>query len=434
MESGSVTTPFGRRPMTLGMLASQFVAKDIEDGKSIEKWKLYRALCEARPLIGVTDRALAVMSALLSFYPKDELSETNGLVVFPSNVQLSLRSHGMTEQTIRRHLAVLVQAGLIIRKDSPNGKRYVRRGNTGAIDEAFGFSLAPLLARADEIVQLAEQVVAERLHLQRLRERLTLCRRDVSKLIEAAVEEGASGNWEMVTIHFRALVTAIPRVPTATEAAAALEEMELLREEIINQLEMQLKTKNMSANPFQNDRHIQSSKPESHSELEPHFEQKEGENSEFGQTAQKAPTKTHGQGQEPSATMRQKGEGRQNYSAAAGKMKTFPLALVLQACPEIIPYGAGGAISSWRDLMAAAVVVRSMLGVSPDAYQQACEILGPENAATVIACILERAGHINSAGGYLRDLTRRAEKGEFAIGPMIMSLARANGNSLRKVG
>jgi replication initiation protein RepC len=84
--------------------------------------------------------------------------------------------------------------------------------------------------------------------------------------------------------------------------------------------------------------------------------------------------------------------------------------------------------------MAAAVVVRSMLGVSPDAYQQACEILGPENAATVIACILERAGHINSAGGYLRDLTRRAEKGEFAIGPMIMSLARANGNSLRKVG
>jgi replication initiation protein RepC len=434
MESGSVTTPFGRRPMTLGMLASQFVAKDIEDGKSIEKWKLYRALCEARPLIGVTDRALAVMSALLSFYPKDELSETNGLVVFPSNVQLSLRSHGMTEQTIRRHLAVLVQAGLIIRKDSPNGKRYVRRGNTGAIDEAFGFSLAPLLARADEIVQLAEQVVAERLHLQRLRERLTLCRRDVSKLIEAAVEEGASGNWEMVTIHFRALVTAIPRVPTATEAAAALEEMELLREEIINQLEMQLKTKNMSANPFQNDRHIQNSNPESPSELEPRFEQKEGENSEFGQTAQKAPTKTHGQGQEPSATMGQKGEGRQNYSAAAGKMKTFPLALVLQACPEIIPYGAGGAISSWRDLMAAAVVVRSMLGVSPDAYQQACEILGPENAATVIACILERAGHINSAGGYLRDLTRRAEKGEFAIGPMIMSLARANGNSLRKVG
>ncbi|WP_426231756.1 plasmid replication protein RepC [Pararhizobium sp. DWP3-4] len=436
MESGSVTTPFGRRPMTLGMLASQLVSRDIEDGKSIDKWKLYRALCEARPLIGVTDRALAVMSALLSFYPKDELSETNGLVVFPSNAQLSLRSHGMTEQTIRRHLAILVQAGLIVRKDSPNGKRYVRRGSTGAIDDAFGFSLAPLLARADELEELAAQVVAERLQLRRLRERLTLCRRDVTKLIEAALEEGASGNWEMATTHFRALVTAIPRTPTVLEVTTALGEMETLREEIVNQLEMQLKTKDISGNPFQNDRHIQNSKPESISEFEPAKEQRQGENSEPEQLVPKTAMtrqKRDGDGK-PNSGATTAGEGRQNSSSATGKMKAFPLALVLQACPEIIPYGSGGAISNWRDLMAAAVVVRSMLGVSPDAYQQACEILGAENAATVIACILERAGHINSAGGYLRDLTRRAEKGEFAIGPMIMSLARANGNSLRRAG
>ncbi|WP_426239215.1 plasmid replication protein RepC [Pararhizobium sp. DWP1-1-3] len=436
MESGSVTTPFGRRPMTLGMLASQLVSRDIEDGKSIDKWKLYRALCEARPLIGVTDRALAVMSALLSFYPKDELSETNGLVVFPSNAQLSLRSHGMTEQTIRRHLAILVQAGLIVRKDSPNGKRYVRRGSTGAIDDAFGFSLAPLLARADELEELAAQVVAERLQLRRLRERLTLCRRDVTKLIEAALEEGASGNWEMVTTHFRALVTAIPRTPTVLEVTTALGEIEMLRQEIVNQLEMQLKSKDISGNPFQNDRHIQNSKPESISEFEPANEQRQGENSEPGQLVPKTAMtrqKRDGYGK-PNSGATTTGEGGQNSSSATGKMKAFPLALVLQACPEIIPYGSGGAISNWRDLMAAAVVVRSMLGVSPDAYQQACEILGAENAATVIACILERAGHINSAGGYLRDLTRRAEKGEFAIGPMIMSLARANGNSVRRAG
>ncbi|WP_420361364.1 replication initiation protein RepC [Ensifer canadensis] len=32
-------------------------------------------------------------------------------------------------------------------------------------------------------------------------------------------------------------------------------------------------------------------------------------------------------------------------------------------------YGPDGAISSWRELMTAAVVVRSMLGVSPSANQ-----------------------------------------------------------------
>lgn len=60
--------------------------------------------------------------------------------------------------------------------------------------------------------------------------------------------------------------------------------------------------------------------------------------------------------------------------------------------------------------------------------------MGPENAATVIACILERGGHINSAGGYLRDLTRRAERGEFSIGPMLMALMRANGPLARRTG
>ncbi|MGO7476574.1 helix-turn-helix domain-containing protein, partial [Rhizobium johnstonii] len=53
MESGYVTTPFGRRPMSLGMLASQQLAETIEPGMKRSKWKLFRAICEARPALGV---------------------------------------------------------------------------------------------------------------------------------------------------------------------------------------------------------------------------------------------------------------------------------------------------------------------------------------------------------------------------------------------
>ena len=67
-----------------------------------------------------------------------------------------------------------------------------------------------------------------------------------------------------------------------------------------------------------------------------------------------------------------------------------------------------------------------MLGVSPSAYQDACEAMRPENAAATMACILERAGHINSAGGYLRNLTDKARRGEFSLGPVLMALLRAN--------
>ncbi|NEK16263.1 plasmid replication protein RepC [Rhizobium leguminosarum] len=422
MESGHVTTPFGRRPMTLGMLASQAAAREIEPGQSIDKWKLYRALCEAKPLLGITDRALAILNALLSFYPKGELSEENGLVVFPSNAQLSLRAHGMAEQTIRRHLASLIEAGLLIRKDSPNGKRYARKEQGGEIREAFGFSLAPLLVRAEEIERLAAEVVAERLHLQRLRERLTLCRRDVAKLIEMALEEGAAGDWSRIHLHFRDVVERLPRSPSSEQVAAALDELEMLREEITNQLEMQVKTQNHSGSAQHYERHIQNSNPQSITELEPASEMKQGATAEDRSMGRAEPTVRIQKDDEKDGRV----PATSSAPAANAALKSFPLGLVLQACPEIAAYGPQGSVGTWRELMAAAVVVRSMLGVSPSAYEQACEIMGPENAATVMACVLERAGHINSAGGYLRDLTRRAEKGEFAIGPMLMALARSN--------
>ncbi|MBL0373402.1 replication initiation protein RepC [Rhizobium sp. KVB221] len=439
MQTGNVTTPFGRRPMSLAMLANQTKAGNIDVAKATDKWRLYRALCEARLRLGVTDRAMALLNALLSFYPHTELSVENGLIVFPSNAQLSLRAHGMAEQTIRRHLAGLIDAGLLTRKDSANGKRYARRDGAGDVNEAFGFSLAPLLARAEEIEAIASQVVAERVEFQRLKERLTICRRDVSKLIMTALDEQAPGDWQAMHLHFRALVDALPRSPSMHQVAETLDEMELLREEVVNRLEMQIKSENHSVNPLQNERHIQNSKPESISELEPRFDTKLGRDQHVKTTdAPEAPDVIvneypGGEGRSDPEPMRRRWREPQDGAAAAAG-RSFPLGMVLQACPDIAMYAPGGAIDGWRDLMGAAVVVRSMLGVSPSAYQEACEVLGAENAATVMACILERAGHINSAGGYLRTLTERARKGEFGLGPMLMASLKANGGNARKAG
>ncbi|MGO8090991.1 plasmid replication protein RepC [Rhizobium leguminosarum] len=431
MEIGSVTTPFGRRSMTLGMLANQVMAGEIKPDQSVDKWKLFRALCEAKPLFGIGDRALAVLNALLSFYPKNELAEENGLIVFPSNIQLSLRTHGMAEQTVRRHLAALVEAGLLLRKDSPNGKRYVRRDRAGEVNEAFGFSLAPLLARAEEIEQLAAAVMAERLHVQRLRERITLCRRDIAKLIEAAVEEEIPGDWQGLYGEFRDLIEGLPRTPTAAQLELLLHELEALRTDILNRLEIRVKSAKQRGNANYNERHIQNSNPESTSELEPGFETKQGAMAEQDK-GREAETLEEGRGE--AAQSRQEESRQSGGRNDGGGLKSFPLGLVLQACPEILAYGPDGVIRNWRDLMAAAVIVRSMLGVSPSAYEEAANVMGPENAATVMACILERGGHINSAGGYLRGLTRRSEKGEFAIGPMLMALLRANAPAGRKAG
>lgn len=92
----------------------------------------------------------------------------------------------------------------------------------------------------------------------------------------------------------------------------------------------------------------------------------------------------------------------------------------MNACPDIADYAKGG-ISSWRDLLATAAVVRSMLGISPSAWEEAQSVMGEMQAAVAVACILQRGTAIRSAGGYLRGLTEKARAGEFSLGPILMS-------------
>lgn len=374
--------------MSLAILATQRDSREIPEGRAVEKWQLYKDICEAKSLLGTNDRALAVLSALLSFYPDSELSEENGLVVFPSNRQLSLRAHGMPDTSLRRNLASLVEAGLILRRDSPNGKRYAHKGKGGEIEEAFGLSLAPLLARADEIAQAADQVRADALYLRRTRERITLQRRDISKLIEVAVEEGTAGDWGGIWRRFRSIVDAIPRRASNAALEAILNDLVAIRNEVDNALISLENVQHLDGNDVQSGRQHTESNSESIFELEPAFEKAEGE-------------------VEPSPRR-------------AEPPTVYPLGLILKACPEIVDYAVGG-IVSWRDLMATAAQVRGYLGISPSAYSDALEVLGQENAAIVIACILQRAQHINSSGGYLRALTDKARAGQFSVGPMLMA-------------
>ena len=270
------TTPFGRRSLSLAMVASQASARDFagKPGNSetvVHKWRLFRALTEAKAPLGVTDRALSVLHALLSFHQEtaltlpaadrradDEDGEGSaGIVVFPSNRELSIRAHGMAPATLRRHLACLVDAGLIIRRDSPNGKRYARRGQGGEIENAFGFDLTPLVARAEEIENLAEEVRAENKAIRLLRERVTLLRRDIVKMIATGLEEGVPGDWQGLHLRYAALSSRFVRNLSRTDLEALARELAALNAEIQNALENHVNLQKKSGNEFHSERHIQ---------------------------------------------------------------------------------------------------------------------------------------------------------------------------------
>ena len=398
MQSHISTTPFGRRPLTLANVASQAAAKARSPEMAVHKWNVFRAICTAKDRIGVSERALAVLDALLSFHPETALTGED-LIVFPSNHQLSLRAHGMAPATLRRHLAALVDCGLIIRRDSPNGKRYARKGREGDIERAFGFDLAPIVARAAEFEAWAEEVRSEERALKLVRERITICRRDIAKMIATGIEEGVEtrrdgqgpADWAAVHALYREIVGRIPRTAPRQQLEPIAEELSMLADEVLSLLECHQKTSNLSGNESQIERHKQNSNPNPLIELEPDF-----------------PTK-------PAPKIEPLPQQRNLHE------KSYPLGMVLDACPDLLDYAKGG-ISNWRDFLATVTVVRPMLGISPSAWEEAQAAMGEVQAAIVIAAILQRSSAINSAGGYLRSLTRKADADEFSLGPMLMAL------------
>lgn len=409
MEPIYPTTPFGGRTLTLAHIASQIAAKECPPDKAVHKWSVFRDIRKARIRLGLSERALSLLNALLTFLPETAMT-LGDLIVFPSNEQLALRANGMPESTMRRLLAVLVDAGVLIRRDSPNGKRFSRQEREGQPAQAFGFDLSPLVARADEFAGLAAAIEADERALKYARERITIARRDVAGLIATGIEENIPflprgqgvATWQDAHEQFREIVLAIPRGGSLGQLHVVADELNALADHLRQAIENHVKTSEMSGNGAHNERHIQNSNTNPLPDLEPAF-------------------------QESGAA---KVEPQRQTSNSAEVI--FPLGMVLQACPDIADYAKGGEISHWCDLLAAASVARGALAISPSAWGEAQAAMGEKPAAIVIAAILQRSDVIASRGGYLRELTRKAQLNEFSVGPMLMALIGAKNRGRKR--
>lgn len=110
-------------------------------------------------------------------------------MVFASNALLVERRNGISDRTLRRHFAALVDCGLICRNDSANGKRYARRNSDTGTMLRFGFDLAPLFAYLPRIAELAAQADIRAERLGYLRSKL---RAVVQRLLTANPDDTAA--------------------------------------------------------------------------------------------------------------------------------------------------------------------------------------------------------------------------------------------------
>ena len=418
-------SPLGGRKLTLREVERRRLlrtATQATPGRAVHKWRAFRHLCLAKADFDLSDRTLVVLEALLTFHPETVLA-AGDVVVFPSNRQLSFRARGMAASTLRRHLAALVDRGLIFRRDSSNGKRFARRNARGGIEEAFGFDLSLFVARAKEFEQAAEATEARRRRMARMKETITIARRDIAKMIAAGVEASVCADWAALHRRLQGVVIPAPRAQGLEALELALGELIRLESECLTLLEAALPSDPPS--PVQDANDIQVSantSPRVPTETMP---------LERGNPGEQAASTSIGAGShddtigpppvDESGTASVEVDSTEPPTSGVSRV---PLALVVAACPDICDY-ARGRIRTIGDLCSTADLVRSLLGVTPDAWAEARRVMGREGAAIVIAAILQRGDAIKSPGGYLTSLTRRAAAGRFSVWPMLSALDAA---------
>ena len=380
-------TPFGRQPVTAGLMKQVAQMREDRALPLVNKWEVLRNLTTAAQDFGLNRSALVVLQALLSFHKSAELGK-DGLVVFPSNRTLATRAHGMPESTLRRNLALLVKAGLIARHDSPNGKRYaVRRG--GDITRAFGFDLTPLVQNADRIAMAAQDAQDRAEEIHALREKAMLLKRDAWKLLEFAKLNGIKGPWEALEGALTASQAQLRRQLGIEQLNALCEALSASVDELTDVLTpTPPKPEETSACDDQNERHIQSSNK---------------------YKLESEPAKKTEQEEKPAAPT------------------NVPIGVIKQACPNILPYASEG-LAHNHDLVETAHRLHGMMGITSEVWQRAMRIMGADQAALTLACMLQKIDTIRNPGGYLRHLTKRAESGEFNVWPMLRALLPDTGH------
>ena len=106
---------------------------------------------------------------------------------------------------------------------------------------------------------MAADIEAEARALRLVRERITLCRRDIAKMIATGIEEGVPtrrggqgpADWQEVHAAFGAMLGQIPRTATREQLEPIADELSLLADDVLNLLETHIKSKNPSANESQ---------------------------------------------------------------------------------------------------------------------------------------------------------------------------------------
>ena len=335
-----------------------------------------------------------LVDQLMAFSQAHDWQRGSRPIVWPSNAMLADRL-GVCQRHVRRLLARLIEAGIIVPVDSPEGRRWGRRDSAGRIIEAYGFDLSPIADRHAEFVAIAEKADGERKARAGLRRRLTIARKAIQQLAETALEHGLTDR------DWRAWLTEAQRVEADTGAGeasvavleVAVGDLERRREEgetaLVKVLQISME---------------ESAAADSDVRPNTTTTQPRADNSATGKTRLQESSRRANhhdpQGQDARSINLQPPAATPRFVLRVSP----PLQeQIFSSCP------------TWADVVDGADRLRHQLGISRAAWIEACQELGRYQAATAVAVIAAKRDAIRSPGGYLRGMMARGRDGELHL-------------------
>ncbi|WP_409518430.1 MULTISPECIES: plasmid replication protein RepC [unclassified Haematobacter] len=343
------------------------------------RWQILDLIKRCRHRLNLRDRDITVLRGLLTFLPAQ--FGPGQMVVFPSNRILIERCDGIDERTLRRRIAQLQRVGLIVRRSSPNGKRYRIHTEHPEALVAYGIDLTPAFVMKTDLEALAADCHREALQRSSL----------LAKIRHALFNFSRTGSEELREEARLSLRRAITN-DQLVDILARLEDSNTADRSESTVTSDATATK-MTARGGQNDRHIQISNKESYESDVPIPAGRKTSRSQKSRRTAGHPSK--------------------DISVA----ECMELAKTSNAMAPATP-------QSWADVLHLSSSLAPAIGLTTPIVHAAEKHLGRHGCALAILGLVEALDRITNPGAYLRSLAVRAERQGIDPVQMFRSLTR----------
>lgn len=416
----------GGRISTPKLRGAHQYARDFEGLEDdCNRFDLLKLVKRGGRLIGFTPRMTELLEYYLLFTRDCDWQSGHRPIVFQSLSKTAL-DLGVSERQIQKLESMLANIGAITWNDSGNHRRYgVRDTQTQEILYAFGVDLTPL-ASLRVLLQdkLQEKKLSDEAWMEAKR-RISWYRSQIRAVIAEISDNNETEHLSAGFMQtYEAISYSIRTYMSVSDLDVLLEQHHKLYDDV------SLCIQHVSDAVLSNQLHVNHTSLDEQKVVRKYStKQPKSDKSDTRSSQNRASKKAVAEIEEPESV-----DIDQVDISVSEEIGKVTWKQVLNASSERFKahFPMTDRPLNWSDIVDAAYALLPELGISRAAWWNACSVLGRNGAAICIMIIDQKAqadeGRVRNPGGYLREMTARAERGDLNLQRSIFGLLRREVN------